>query len=155
MIQTAVTAFYCHTCGRMEGDSQTCPECGARRQHVSRYEWFLADALEDRLKACGLAFTLTEQFPITDPRSFTWYFDLRVTVRGRQPLTDLIEVNGSSHLRPTSRDKEKYRAWWRWRIEQDEPPGELWIVANDECRKAVVHETAARITASLLRRSGL
>jgi hypothetical protein len=153
VIATETRAFYCHSCGRMEDSAtQTCPACHARRNPVSRYEWFLADAIEDRLKACGLSYSVAEQYPLRDPRGFTWYFDLRVSACGRRLITDYVEINGHSHLREGTRDEEKHRAY-RLYAETCEPQSELWLVANEECRKAVVSETAARIVASLVRRA--
>lgn len=154
MIATApkLTPFYCHTCGRMEGeDSQTCPDCGARRQHVSRFEWFLADAIEDRLRALNLRYQIEPQYRITDPRSFTWYFDMRVDVYGRRHVADLIEVNGASHLGQKTRDDEKWRAY----RDGCESNVAYRIVANRDCRQVVVSTTAARIVADLIRRAGL
>lgn len=141
MIATALTPWHCHICGRMEdGDSQTCPNCRSRRQHVSRYEWFLADAIEDRLRACGIGYQIDEQWPIRDNRGFTWYFDIRVAVPN---VVELIEVNGLGHLEHGHRDDDKFRA-----VPAD---CSFRIVANEECRLAVVHQTAAKIVAGLIR----
>lgn len=149
-VSPKLTPYYCHGCGRMEDvGGQTCPSCHSRRQHVSRFEWFLADAVEDRLRPCGLSYALHEQHPVRDRRGFTWYFDLLVIVGGVDNgcvyAAELIEVNGQSHLTAHTRDDDKFRAvpeGWTFRI-----------VANDECRRDRVQETAARIVASLLRRA--
>lgn len=147
-VASALLPWYCHGCGRMEDScGQTCPDCRSRRQHVSRYEWALADAIEDRLALIGLPFTLDAQWPIRDPRGFTWYFDLRVAVRG---CAEVIEVNGNGHLDPKSHDDAKWRAF----VAGTDPGTTFRIVANDECRKGRVAETAAITVASLLRRAG-
>lgn len=141
----SLTPFYCHTCGRMEGvDSQTCPDCGARRQYVSRLEWFLGDALEAILDGIGLPYRLEQQWPLRDSHGFTWYFDLGLWIERRGAC--LIEVNGASHLSPKNRDDDKYRA-----ARLNGLP--VRIVANDECRLASAHETAASIVGALIRTS--
>lgn len=144
-----LTPFYCHGCGRMEDAAgQTCPSCHARRQHVSRYEWFLADALEDRLQSIGLPYTLDQQWPIRDPRGFTWYFDIRVAAGG---CAEVIEVNGIGHLDSAKHDDAKFRAF----VAATDPATTFRIVANNECLVTRVRTTAAITVASLLRRAAL
>lgn len=150
------TPWFCKNCWRMEDkEGKTCPKCGTSRQRVSRYEWFLADALDETFTALGRQFEINEQWAVPDHRGFSWHFDLRVSVAGKQWHSELIEVNGSDHdSQPIyggdgggyTRDYDK--GW-----EAKKHRHEIRIVSNDDCRLHVVSDTARIIADEMIGRA--
>lgn len=156
-------AWYCHECGRMEDDAgKYCPDCNGKRQRVSRYEWFLADALDTALEALGRDFCIEEQWRLKDHRGFDWHFDLAVKCKGTSVfggITCLIEVNGSDHDRQKpysgagggyTRDFDKH--WEAFSNRRLHKQGyEYLTVTNDECKRRVVNETAMKLAVDIAR----
>ncbi len=147
-------AWNCEWCGRMEDAAkQKCPKCGTKRQRCSRYEWFLADALEKVLEQSGRDYTIQEQWEMPDHRGFVWYYDLAVWVRGKgfhQGYTFLIEVNGADHdaERGSARDADKE---WEFGARGLHKKGYVVeVVRNEDCRMKVVQQTAERIAAEIM-----
>jgi hypothetical protein len=156
----SLVAWYCDMCGRMEGaaEERECPDCGSRRHRVSRYEWFLADALERELATTGRDFVIIEQWELPDHRGFSWFFDLAVLVGG---ITDLIEIQGPLHARQKTysgkgggytRDEDK-----RWEVfsvrELHKQGFDLREINSDDCRLVVVAATAKQLTKEILHRA--
>jgi len=142
-----------------------CPDCGEKLHRVSRYEWFLEDALNAALEAAGADHRIRPQFPVEDHRGFTWYWDLGVWVNGGSAFNGyglLIDVNGRDHLEQRhytgagggyTRDYDKV---WELGQQQWHKRGwDHWIVPNDLCRRAgnVVHVTAQEIVTHMLGRA--
>lgn len=156
-------AWHCPDCGRMEDTAtRKCPTCGEKRQRVSRFEWFLADALTHELTRRDRTFDVFEQWPLEDHRGFTWYFDLAVWVKGNSMyggVTVLIEVDGSSHDNQKkytgqgggyTRDSDKH--WEAFSNQRLHKQGyDFMSVPNEECRMRVVGETAVRLATQIER----
>jgi len=147
----------------MEGGpkEKSCPVCGAKRIRVSRYEWFLADALKRQLAETDRTFSVAEQWPLPDHRGFTWYFDLAVRVKGASiygGVTELIEVQGPTHANQPNysgagggytRDYDKH--WEAFSVRRLNKAGYHFSeVAAEDCRLSVVNGTARVMVAALL-----
>jgi hypothetical protein len=158
-------AWYCQQCGRMEDtEDNWCPECDNKRQRVSRFEWFLSDALREFFTKSGRSFRIIEQWSISDHRGFDWYFDLLVNVQdkdGKGGISQIIEVNGPDHQRQKrykgpgggyTRDYDK--KWELFSNLQYHKCGYfLTSVDNEECRMRVVRETAERLGTEILKKA--
>jgi len=141
-----------------------CPTCQTKRQRVSRYEWFLADALhEELLMATNRPFRITEQWEMPDHRGFSWYYDLAVHVTGKSSSkghTVLIEVNGSDHDRqavysgPGGGYTRDYDKEWEFGQRGLHKKGySVEVVTNEDCRLKVVKATAKRLAALCVQRA--
>ena len=161
-------AWYCQECGRVEAPAaeKWCPDCGDRMQRCSRYEWFLADALEHHLWARGCPFKIKQQYRLYDHRDFFWYFDIMVEAKGPagKVWAFFIEVNGSQHGEQKvfsgqggcgmTRDDHKR---WEFNEQMAHQPCDLIYVSNEDCAKrgGAVEGTAEDIVERLCRRVGL
>lgn len=152
-------AWYCQNDGRMEDDEgKDCSQCGEKRQRVSRFEWFLADALHEYLHSQGADFKITEQWPLGDHRGFNWYFDLCVRVGS---FHQLIEVDGADHQQQASykgpgggytRDYDK--EWELFSVQKYHKFGYgLMRLKNEECRLKVAGQTARRVADQIIARA--
>jgi hypothetical protein len=123
-------------------------KCGQRLIASSRYEWFLADALEaEWVKRYGegaIWGPVQEQFNLDDPHLFDqeetspspWYFDIWTG------YTDyvLIEVDGDSHdtdeqvVRDAKKRNDAMAAGY-----------EVWHIRNEDCSKKNAPGTAFKI----------
>lgn len=156
-------AWNCEWCGRMEdAGTQRCPECETKgrktkRQRCSRYEWFLADALEEVLSAQDRDYSILEQWEMPDHRGFTWYFDLCVWVRGKSSYGGhslLIEVNGASHdVADGHYDRDMDKDWEFHSRGLHRKGYSIQFVTNDECRQRVVKDTARRLATEIIQRA--
>lgn len=163
--QSDTKAWYCQRCGRLtDNGDNSCPRCGNKRQRVSRYEWFLSDALQEFLIKAGRSFRIIEQWPLRDHRGHVWYFDILVNVQdknGKGGISQLIEVNGPDHLQQKAykgpgggytRDYDK--RWELFDVQKYHKSGYfLTSVTNDDCRKIVVRETAERLGNEILQKA--
>lgn len=162
--ESSSKAWHCQRCGRMEDTKDNvCPECGGKRQRVSRYEWFLADALRDFFAKSGRSFKITEQWQLRDHRGYIWYFDLLVSVRGESSsgISQIIEVDGADHKRQKrysgpggvyTRDYDK--EWELFSVQKYHKSGYfLTRVTNEDCRMKVVRATAERLGNEIIKKA--
>lgn len=150
----------------MEGDAleKHCPQCDGKRIRVSRYEWYLADALQAELEKSGRRFTVTEQWELPDHRGFSWYFDLAVSVEGASyfgGITELIEIQGPTHAHQAvysgpgggyTRDHDKH--WEVFNVHRLHKSGyDFRAIPATECRRSVIRITAETIAAQLVNKA--
>lgn len=152
-------AWHCLNCGRMEdNEGRDCTRCYGKRIRVSRYEWFLADAIRKALWDEGIGdYEIIEQWPIDDHRGFTWHFDLMVFVPGSNFFGghhELIEINGSTHETAGGEYRDMDKRWEVFSNARLHHQGyDFRTVPNDECQIRVVDETAKKIVAEILKRA--
>ena len=162
--QERIVTWYCATCGRQElpdapRGKKDCPVCGNKVRHrVSRYEWYLADALAAELAPRCSSFDVEEQYPIPAGRGlgeqFAWYFDLFVACcfNDGSYYEAAVEIDGPRHAKQVAygsdwhtNDEHKENDYREWCASRDEGYGAVYRVTNFECGKYAAAGTARGI----------
>ena len=159
-------AWFCKYCREkieQPSDNPYCPNDGTKMLGCSHYEWNLERAMFNYLtqeRGEG-TFRIENQYPVPDfSRPFTWWFDLRIWVNGKNSLGGygvFIEIDGRDHSEQKeysglgggyTRDYDK-----EWNLNKFENGMELIRVSNVDCKLYMIYETAANICEEIIKKA--